>query len=65
MRVVGRESKYSLYSHDIATYGKESTFEQKLVNGFVELCGVQTTASNNFYLTMDKKSRIPHNGHTP
>ena len=48
MRVVGRESKYSLYSHDIATYGKESTFDQKLAKGFVELWGLQTTEANKF-----------------
>ena len=48
VRVVGRESKYSLYSHDIATYGKESTFDQKLAKGFVELWGLQTTEANKF-----------------
>ncbi|MFB5610919.1 MAG: argininosuccinate synthase, partial [Nitrosopumilaceae archaeon] len=35
LRVVGRKSKYSLYSHKIATYGKGSTFDQKLAKGFV------------------------------
>ena len=48
VRVVGRESKYSLYSHNIATYGKESTFDQKLAKGFVELWGLQTTEANKF-----------------
>jgi argininosuccinate synthase len=48
VRVVGRESKYSLYSHDTATYGKESTFDQKLAKGFVELWGLQTTEANKF-----------------
>ena len=46
MRVVGRKSKYSLYSHDIATYGSESTFDQKLAKGFVELWGMQSTEAN-------------------
>ncbi len=46
LRVVGRKSKYSLYSHDIATYGKGSTFDQKLARGFVELWGLQTTEAN-------------------
>jgi len=46
LRVVGRKSKYSLYSHDIATYGKGSTFDQKLAKGFVELWGLQSTEAN-------------------
>jgi len=37
LRVVGRKSKNSLYSHKIATYGKGSTFDQRLATGFVEL----------------------------
>ncbi len=45
-RVVGRKSKYSLYSHDIATYGKGSTFDQRLAKGFVELWGLQSTEAN-------------------
>ncbi len=46
LRVVGRKSKYSLYSHEIATYGKGSTFDQKLAKGFVELWGLQSTQAN-------------------
>jgi argininosuccinate synthase len=46
MRVVGRKSEYSLYSHKIATYGSESTFDQKLAKGFVELWGIQSTEAN-------------------
>ena len=46
LRVVGRKSKYSLYNHDIATYGKGSTFDQKLAKGFVELWGMQSTEAN-------------------
>ena len=48
LRVVGRKSRYSLYSHDIATYGKGSTFDQKLAKGFVELWGMQSTEANKF-----------------
>jgi argininosuccinate synthase len=48
LRVVGRKSKYSLYNHDIATYGKGSTFDQKLAKGFVELWGLQSTEANKF-----------------
>ena len=46
LRVVGRKSKYSLYSHKVATYGKGSTFDQKLAKGFVELWGLQSTEAN-------------------
>ncbi|MFN3654163.1 MAG: argininosuccinate synthase [Candidatus Nitrosotenuis sp.] len=46
MRVVGRKSKYSLYRHDVATYGKDSAFDQRKATGFVELWGLQTTEAN-------------------
>ena len=46
LRVVGRKSNNSLYSHDIATYGVESTFDQRLAKGFVELWGMQSTEAN-------------------
>jgi len=42
MRVVGRKSKYSLYSKKVATYGKGSSFDQKLAKGFVDLWGKST-----------------------
>jgi argininosuccinate synthase len=46
LRVVGRKSEYSLYSHDLATYGSRSTFDQTLGKGFVELWGLQSTEAN-------------------
>ena len=46
LRVVGRRSPNSLYSHGAATYGAESTFDQRLAGGFVELWGMQTTEAN-------------------
>ncbi len=46
LRVVGRKSEYSLYSHDLATYGSGSTFDQTLGKGFVELWGLQSTEAN-------------------
>lgn len=45
-RVVGRKSSYSLYSHGAITYGKRSTFDQRLAKGFVELWGSQSTEAN-------------------
>lgn len=52
LRVVGRKSKYSLYSHKVATYGKGSTFDQKLAKGFVELWGMQSTEANKLQRKM-------------
>ena len=46
MRVVGRKSRNSIYSHTAATYGKESTFDQRMAAGFVRLWGMQTTEAN-------------------
>ena len=46
LRVVGRKSKNSLYSHEVATYGTESTFDQRLSVGFAELWGLQSTEAN-------------------
>ena len=46
LRVVGRKSDYSLYSHDLATYGGGSIFDQTLAKGFVELWGMQSTEAN-------------------
>jgi argininosuccinate synthase len=46
LRVVGRKSKYSLYSKDVATYGKGSSFDQKSAKGFVDLWGMQSTEAN-------------------
>ncbi len=55
IRVVGRESKNSLYSHKIATYGKGSNFDQKLAKGFVELWGMQSTEANKLHNRKSKK----------
>ncbi len=46
LKVVGRKSKNSLYSHEIATYGTESTFDQRIATGFAELWGMQSTEAN-------------------
>jgi argininosuccinate synthase len=49
LRVVGRKSNYSLYNQDVATYGKGSSFDQKLAKGFVELWGMQSTEANKLH----------------
>ena len=56
MRVVGRKSRNSLYSHNIATYGTESTFDQRLANGFVELWGMQSTEANKLQKKRSSKT---------
>jgi argininosuccinate synthase len=45
-RVVGRDSKYSLYEPKLATYSTGSTFDQSLAKGFVELWGLQSIIAN-------------------
>jgi argininosuccinate synthase len=43
---VGRESIYSLYKHDLATFSAGSSFDQGLAKGFVELWGLQSIIAN-------------------
>ena len=59
LRVVGRESKYSLYKNDLATYAAGSTFDQSLAKGFVELWGLQSIMANSVAAdaTSDKKQQ--------
>lgn len=38
--VVGRQSPYSLYRFDLATYSKEDLFDHKAAEGFVKLVGL-------------------------
>jgi argininosuccinate synthase len=59
LRVVGRESKYSLYKNNLATYAAGSTFDQRLAKGFVELWGLQSIIANSVTAgaAMDKKQK--------
>lgn len=43
LRVVGRQSPRSLYNPREATYGRDSTFDQRRAGGFIELWGLQST----------------------
>jgi len=45
-RVIGRESKFSLYNKDIATYLSNSNFDQTMAKGFVELWGLPSITAN-------------------
>ncbi|MHA1680044.1 MAG: argininosuccinate synthase [Promethearchaeota archaeon] len=40
--VVARNSPYALYDHNLATYGKESQFDEKSAEGFIKLHGLQS-----------------------
>lgn len=60
LRVVGRESKHSLYKNDLATYAAGSTFDQSLAKGFVELWGLQSIIANSVaadVTSTDKKQK--------
>jgi len=56
LRVVGRKSPNSLYSREIATYGKGSTFDQRMAKGFVELWGMQSTEANKLQKKRSEKT---------
>lgn len=57
LRVVGRESKYSLYRNTLATYTSDSTFDQTMAKGFVELWSLQCSIAN----TIDAAVRLNTN----
>ena len=59
LRVVGRESEYSLYRSDLATYATGSTFDQSLAKGFVELWGLQSVIANSLIsgVTTNRKNK--------
>jgi argininosuccinate synthase len=40
--IVGRKSENSIYSHDLATYGAEDTFDHKAAEGFIYVWGLPT-----------------------
>jgi argininosuccinate synthase len=59
LRVVGRESSYSLYKDNLATYATGSTFDQSLAKGFVELWGLQSVIANSVTagVTVDRNKK--------
>ncbi|MDQ3948256.1 MAG: argininosuccinate synthase [Thermoproteota archaeon] len=59
LRVVGRESGYSLYRNNLATYAAGSTFDQSLAKGFVELWGLQSVMANSLTadVSIDRKNK--------
>jgi argininosuccinate synthase len=59
LRVVGRESEYSLYRDNLATYAAGSTFDQSLAKGFVELWGLQSVIASSLTadVPIDRKNK--------
>ena len=55
VRIVGRESQFSLYKNDLATYSSDSIFDQQLGKGFVELWGLQSITANSIAINLNKK----------
>jgi argininosuccinate synthase len=55
LRVIGRESEYSLYKNNTTSYGMPS-FDQSLARGFVELWGLQTVMANTIATRSDSKT---------
>ena len=49
LRVVGRDSLYSIYKESLATYDTGSTFDQNLAKGFSELWGLQSIIANSIF----------------
>jgi argininosuccinate synthase len=45
-RIIGRESKFSLYNKDNATYLSNSNFDQTIAKGFVDLWGLPSITAN-------------------
>ena len=53
--VVGRESPNALYDLKLVTYSAESTYDQRLAEGFIALWGLQSVLANN---VLRIKSRV-------
>jgi argininosuccinate synthase len=60
LRVVGRESRFSLYKNDLATYAAGSTFDQSLAKGFVELWGLQSITANSVIAARGADNKQQH-----
>ena len=56
LRVVGRKSRHSLYNRESATYGADSTFDQRRATGFVELWGAQSAEANRLQKSLTGES---------
>jgi len=57
MRIVGRESKWSLYDKALATYEKGSKFDQSLSKGFIDIFGLSTVTANKVMASQGEKTK--------
>jgi len=57
MRVVGRDSRWSLYNKSLATYEKGSTFDQSLSKGFIEIFGLSTVTANRVMASRGERTK--------
>lgn len=55
-RVVGRSSEYSVYSVDLSTYNRGSTFDQGSAAGFIELWGLQSRVAASLSQVEEKQA---------
>jgi argininosuccinate synthase len=54
--VVGRESPYSLYREDYATFGKDDVYDQKDAQGFINCFGLSLKVSSMLNINGTGKS---------
>jgi argininosuccinate synthase len=59
MRIVGRDSRWSLYSRHLATYEKGSTFDQSLSKGFIDIFSLSTVTANRVIASAEKEAKGP------
>jgi len=57
MRVVGRDSRWSLYNKSLATYERGSTFDQSLSKGFIEIFGLSTVTANRVMASRGERTK--------
>jgi len=57
MRVVGRESRWSLYDKGLATYEKGSTFDQSLSKGFIDIFSLSTVTANRVIASQGERAK--------
>ncbi|TLN00644.1 argininosuccinate synthase, partial [bacterium] len=57
MRIVGRESRWSLYDKALATYEKGSTFDQSLSKGFIDIFSLSTVTANKVMASQGERTK--------
>ena len=57
MRIVGRESRWSLYDKALATYEKGSTFDQSMSKGFIDIFSLSTVTANKVMASQGERTK--------